>query len=141
MSAFVKTETQIKNINLLKEALESKGFRGDQIEIHETPQHLFGIGGKQRPEKAELIIRMKHVGVASNDIGFKKNESGSYDAIISSYDRGYKYNNKWLNGLKKTYTELQVKKTMKSLGATQLNQTESQKNGKSFTRLQFTVKG
>ena len=38
----------------------------------------------------------------SNDIGFKRQEDGQFEAIISEYDR-HKYSQKWLNGLTQRY--------------------------------------
>ena len=136
MSAFIRNTTCIRDINLLKDALKENGY--PEVEVNEEAQNLYGYHGDKRDDKAELIIRRKHIGSVSNDIGFKKNKDGNYDAIISQYDSS-KHNSVWLNKVKSTYTTLMVKKTMKSMGATKLSESTIQKNGKPVNRLQFVM--
>ena len=136
MSAYIKNETCVRDINLLKDALKENGY--PEVEVNEEAQNLYGYHGDKRDDKAELIIRRKHIGSVSNDIGFKKNKHGNYDAIISQYDSS-KHNSVWLNKVKSTYTTLMVKKTMKSMGATKLSESTIQKNGKPVNRLQFVM--
>ncbi|NJK77530.1 MAG: DUF1257 domain-containing protein [Richelia sp. CSU_2_1] len=38
-----------------------------------------------------------------NDIGFKQQKDGQFEAIISSYDRAYRYSQKWLDELTQRY--------------------------------------
>lgn len=101
MSHFTSIKTQIKNRDALVKALVDVGF--DRVEVHETSQPLFGFQGDVRPETAEVIIRRKYLGSASNDIGFKQREDGQFEAIISSYDRAYRYSQQWLNELTQRY--------------------------------------
>ncbi len=91
---------QIKNVNALVKALADLGF--NNVELHQNPQSLYGYVGDVRAEKAEVIIRRQYVGSASNDIGFKKRFDGTFEAIISDYDRG-KYSQDWLNQLAERY--------------------------------------
>ena len=102
MSHFTAIQTQIRDVNALVKALEDIGFQ-DKLEIHETAQGLYGFQGDLRPETAEVIIRRQYLGAASNDIGFKKQEDGTYEAVISSYDRAYKYTQQWVNELTQRY--------------------------------------
>ena len=44
----------------------------------------------------------KFVGAASNDIGFKRQEDGTFEAIISAFDRR-KYSQEWLGRLTQRY--------------------------------------
>lgn len=103
MSMFCSIKTQFKNRAALVAALmETSDWTKNQIELHDEPEHLFGVEGKTRQEKAHVIIRRQHVGALSNDIGFRKAESGEYEAIISEYDRS-RYNDQWLATLKGNY--------------------------------------
>jgi hypothetical protein len=87
----------------------------DKIEIHEEAQPLYGYQGDQRTEKAHIIIRRKHIGIASNDIGFVKEADGTYTAIISEYDRG-RYDDKWMGTVKQKYAVAKMKKEYKRKG-------------------------
>jgi hypothetical protein len=100
MSHFTCIKTQIKHQDALIKALADVGFKN--IEVHETAQHLYGYQGDVRQQKAEVIIRRQNIGLYSNDIGFKRQEDGQFEAIISEYDR-HKYSQEWLNGLTQRY--------------------------------------
>jgi hypothetical protein len=100
MSHFTVLRTQITDTDALVKALADLGFT--QVEIHQTAQHLHGYQGDVRPQTAEIIIRRRYIGPASNDIGFKRQENGTFDAIISDYDRGT-YSQQWLNHLAQRY--------------------------------------
>ena len=88
MSAYIQGETKITNAEALVEALVEMGFSRQFIEVHAEPQTLKDLHGKSRPQRAEVIVRRAGVGEASNDIGFLKQPSGKFEAIISEYDRG-----------------------------------------------------
>lgn len=96
MSHFTSIKTQIKNRDALVTALNDIGFKN--IELHETAQHLYGYQGDVREQTAEVIIRRQYIGSSSNDIGFKQQADGQYEAIISEYDR-HQYNQQWMNKL------------------------------------------
>ncbi len=100
MSHFTSIKTQIKNQDALVKALADIGF--ENLEVHETAQHLYGYQGDVREQTAEVIIRRQYIGAASNDIGFKQQPDGQFEAIISEYDR-HKYSQDWLNGLTQRY--------------------------------------
>ncbi|MBD2458027.1 DUF1257 domain-containing protein [Nostoc sp. FACHB-87] len=100
MSHFTSIKTQIKNSDALIKALADVGFKN--VEHHQVAQALYGYQGDVRPESAEVIIRKQYVGSSSNDIGFKRQENGQFQAIISEYDRR-KYNQSWLNTLMQRY--------------------------------------
>jgi len=100
---YCKIETQFRNPEALLCALMETGqWTAEQIEVHSEPQNLFGYHGDLRSEKANIIIRRKHVGQCSNDIGFSKNEDGTFTAIISEFDKT-KYSEHWTNKLKQSY--------------------------------------
>jgi hypothetical protein len=100
MSHFTCIKTQLKNRDTLIQALTDLGF--DNVEVHETAQHLYGYQGDVREQTAEVIIRREYIGEWSNDIGFKQQNDGQFEAIISEYDC-QKYSQEWLNGLTQRY--------------------------------------
>jgi hypothetical protein len=100
MSHFTCIKTQIKHQDALVKALADVGFKN--VEVHQTAQHLYGYQGDIRKQTAEVIIRREHIGEYSNDIGFKRQKDGQFEAIISEYDRN-SYSQQWLNGLTQRY--------------------------------------
>lgn len=100
MSHFTCIRTQIKNVNALEKALADVGF--EQVEVHQTARPLYGYQGDVREQTAEVIIRRQYIGSESNDIGFKRQEDGHFEAIISEYDCG-QYSQDWLNQLSQRY--------------------------------------
>lgn len=110
MSKFLQfDELEITDQQLLVAALEEDMTFRDAgksavVESFASPQHLFGFGGDQRPETAEVIVRRQFVGSAANDLGFKRQESGNFRPIISAYDSRF-YNAAWLDELSQRYGE------------------------------------
>ena len=100
MSHFTSIKTQIKDQEALVKALADVGLKN--IEVHETAQSLYGYEGDVRAETAEVIIRRKYIGSSSNDIGFKLQDDGQFQAIISEYDRS-RYNQQWLGKVMQRY--------------------------------------
>ena len=100
MSHFTTLRTQIREIDALVKALADVGFK--KVEVHEPAEHLRGFLGDRRKQTAEVIVRKRYIGPASNDIGFKRGSTGAFDAIISGYDRA-RYSQPWLNRLTQRY--------------------------------------
>ena len=93
MSHYTSITLEIRDRDSLVAALADLGL--SEVEVHDTPQHLYGYEGDVRPEKAEVIVRREHVGPLSNDIGFRKTDAGTYEAIVSEYDQGHGYGTDW----------------------------------------------
>jgi hypothetical protein len=102
MSAYHTQKTQYKDRDALVEALGEQGYK--TVEVHEVATNLYGYHGDMRSQKANVIVRRQYVGSAANDLGFVKEEDGTYSAIVSSYDSG-KHNAEWYYGLKRAYVE------------------------------------
>lgn len=100
MSHFTRVRTALRDPELLVRALAALGFT--TVETHDTPQTLYGYQGDARPERAEVVIRRAHIGSASNDIGFRRRDDGTFEAIISEYDRS-RYDQPWLTRLARAY--------------------------------------
>jgi hypothetical protein len=100
MSHFTTIKTRLHDAQALVQALTDLGLKN--VEVHETAQHLFGFLGDKRQQTAEIIIRRKHVGRMSNDLGFKRAADGTFTAIISGFDRS-KYDARWMQRLTQRY--------------------------------------
>jgi hypothetical protein len=87
MSHFVDVVTSIKDPDALIRALIRCGFQKQMIEVHDTPQNLYGYQGDIRKQKAHIILRRKYVGSSSNDVGYEL-VNGSFVAHISEFDSG-----------------------------------------------------
>ena len=120
MSHYCQIETQFNDQQALIEALTSikGGWKLDQIEIHQIPQSLYGYQGDEREEKANIIIRRKHISPSANDVGFALQDDGSYKAIISEYDRRTRCNDAFVGRLKTEYACVAVEKQAKQRGKT-----------------------
>jgi len=128
MSRYVTVKTEFRDQNALIDALmETGGWAREQIEVHQTPQNLFGHRGDKRKQKANIIIRKKHVGCSSNDIGFV-NEDGSYKAIISVYDQR-NYGPAWIGKLKGNYAFHKIRREQESRGRS-VSRTRCPRTGK-----------
>lgn len=101
MSAYIQFATPMTDQECLIEALADLGFDKKCIEVHGFPVPLFGYEGRPRSQRAEIIIRRKHVGAVSNDIGFQRTPTG-YLLIVSDYDRN-NYGSAWLMKLQESY--------------------------------------
>lgn len=104
MSLYCELKTEMRNKEALLGALADMGFTRDKVEVHATPQTLYGFQGDARPEKAEIILRRQFVGALANDIGFARQKDGSYQAIVSEYDLQTSYGETWLKKLKQNYS-------------------------------------
>ena len=100
MSHFTTLKTQITDVKALQAALADLGF--PEVEVYTTAEHLYGYRGDVRPQTAEVIVRREHIGRLSNDLGFKRNAGGTFDAVISEFDRS-KYSEDWLRQLTQRY--------------------------------------
>lgn len=146
MSAYSKNKTIYKDQECLLKALEAQGYPREQVELHEgngaqlidycgRPTHYLDPTG----DKANIIVRRKFVGGAANDLGFKKENDGTYSAIVSRYDTG-KHNTKWMTDLKVAYTAAVTDKTAKGLNQKLYSPAKLvQKNGRTVRRIQYLV--
>ena len=102
MSKYNRQKSTYNDRDCLVAALNEQGYT--DVEVHEEAVNLIGYHGDTRPEKANVIVRRKHIGTAANDLGFVKEADGTYSAIVSDYD-SRKHGAVWMTGLKKAYTE------------------------------------
>ncbi len=113
MSHYTVIRTRMVDPVALVAALGDLGFV--DVEVHDEPQALVGYLGDTRAQRAEVIIRRTHVGEASNDIGFARQKDGSFEAIVSAFDRR-SFDNDWLSGLTRRYAYHATKASLEREG-------------------------
>ena len=78
---------------------------------------LYGYRGDRRPETAALVVRRRHLGPASNDLGFALTERG-YVPVISEYDQRALRGGRLLPELRTAYNERVVEEVRRRLRGT-----------------------
>jgi len=108
------TGTAFKDRECLLKALAECGY--GTVEEGESLS-LYGYQGDRRPETAQIVVRRKFIGSASNDLGFQKTDAG-YVAVISEYDQQYMMQSKFLTALRTNYNLKSAEKLARSLRGT-----------------------
>ncbi len=135
MSKYVEYATELSDPKHLVRALHDLGM--DDVEVNQEPVTLYDYHGHRRPQKAEIVIRRYKTGLgASNDIGFARGVDGKYTAVISDYDRGVKFDEKWMGQLAQHYQASRTLAIAKQRGY--IFKSRTVENGK--IRLQFAVR-
>jgi hypothetical protein len=131
MSEYTVCETKLTDAEVLKESLIGIGVNPKHIEEHEEAQQLEGYQGDLRDQKAHIIIRRKHVGSASNDIGFERQANGTYKAWVSQFDKNVRLGRKIVSGeLSQGYSKRMVEKEIAKTRGWSLKESQKDKNGK-----------
>lgn len=99
---------------LLLAALADLGY--SEVEEEEALP-LYGYQGDRRSETAELVIRRRHLGVASNDLGFARTPQG-YMPIVSDFDQRTLQGGQFLVKLRTAYSEQVVAEVTRRLHGT-----------------------
>ena len=100
MSHFTQIKTRLADRQPLLAALADLGFGSDKVEVYDYAQDLHRYNGEVQGEQAEIIVRRKHLNRWSNDIGFSRQEDGTFMAILdSSY-----HDQEWVDQLTQRYT-------------------------------------
>lgn len=131
MSKYNQVETQYKDRDCLVDALGDMGYT--DVEVHEVAQNLVGYHGDLRQQKANVIVRRKHISHSANDLGFVQQEDGTFAMIVSDFDQG-KHNAQWNAKLKGAYGERGAMKVARKKGFHFLGKTVV--NGKTQLRFQ-----
>jgi hypothetical protein len=96
---------------LLLAALASLGYT--DVEQGEALR-LFGYQGDHRSETAEIVVRRRHLGRASNDLGFTRTPAGLIP-VISEYDQRTLHGGQFLVQLRTAYSEQVVEEVRRRL--------------------------
>jgi hypothetical protein len=113
VSKYLEMTTALTDERYLVEALQELGYTP---EVCRDGKALTGYLGDERAERAQIIIRRRQLDSASNDIGFARDGSGVYRAIISEYDRGIGFDDAWLGRVSQAYKEFQTMAVAKAKG-------------------------
>ena len=103
-----------KDRRLLLAALADLGYT--EVEEGEALP-LYGYQGDRRPETAELVVRRRHLGSASNDLGFARTPDG-FVPLISEYDQRVLHGGQVLTKLRTAYSERVVEAVSRRLHGT-----------------------
>jgi Protein of unknown function (DUF1257) len=113
LSKYVELRTTLNDERYLVEALRELGY---QPEVCPEGKPLVGYLGDARAERAQIVIPRRQLDAASNDIGFARDESGVYQAIVSEYDRGIGFDDAWLGRITQIYKEGQTMAVARAKG-------------------------
>ncbi len=108
------TSAAFKDRECLLNALSECGYT--QVEEGEALS-LYGYQGDRRPETAQIVVRRKFIGSASNDLGFQKTDAG-YAPCISEFDQETMMQGKFLTVLRTNYNLKSAEKLARSLRGT-----------------------
>ncbi len=115
MSKYVVFQDYVlKDRRLLLAALADLGYT--EVEEGEALP-LYGYQGDRRPETAELVVRRRYLGSASNDLGFARTPEG-FVPIISEYDQRVLHGGRLLTKLRTAYSERVVEEVRRRLHGT-----------------------
>ena len=103
-----------KDRRLLLAALADLGYT--EVEVGDALP-LYGYHGDRRPETAEIVIRRRHVGALSNDLGFARSPQG-YVPVVSEYDQRTLHGGRFLVKLRTSYNERVVEEVKRRLHGT-----------------------
>ncbi len=137
VSKYEELRTILSDECHLLEALKELGFNP---ETSPDGLGLYGYLGDERPEKANIVIRRRQLKSASNDIGFVRDASGVYRALISEYDRGIGFDDAWLGRVAQTYKERQTMAVAKSKGYRFLGRQVVETQAGKKVQLRFAVR-
>ncbi len=119
MSAFTTAKTVLTDLNAVRKALISMGWKENQIEVHDKPVALNGFHGTETPHKAELIIRKSNLGSygAYNDLGFTRQADGTIQVIgEDAGEYGDIAGNKFKNTLAREYAYAKLQDEVEAAG-------------------------
>lgn len=128
MSEYIVVQSNYNDAECIKLALKDLGY---VFEEHEVEQKLVGYAGDRRQQTAHIIIRRQNVGMASNDVGFKKRADGNYELIISEYDkRSPKTAKNLLEQMKVLYNKHKVVRQLKRIVGTTVTSIKPEADGR-----------
>ncbi len=108
------TDTAFKDRDCLRDALSECGYA--ETEEGEALS-LYGYRGDRREETAQIVVRRKYIGSASNDLGFQKTDAG-YVPVISEFDQRHMMQGKFLTSLRTNYNLKSAEKLARNLRGT-----------------------
>jgi hypothetical protein len=108
MSHYTTIRTRISDMGSLICAVESMGYQ------YKTGKNLpmYDFCGNKTAYTADLVIPRKYLASVSNDIGFSRQEDGTYRLIISDYDQTAAKIKDFPQQIRQRYAYFKVKKEL-----------------------------
>jgi hypothetical protein len=107
-------DVRFQDRRLLLAALAAVGY-GEVEQGERLP--LYGYRGDRRDETAEVVVRRRFIGSASNDLGFAATPQG-YVPVISEFDQRTLHGGEFLVRLRTAYSEQVVEEVKRRLRGT-----------------------
>ena len=119
MSHYTSVQLEVKDVQCFIDAIfemcDNKiNIKKEDILWFDEPENLYGYQGDMRSQKANIIIRRRNIGDASNDIGWLV-ENGKCIEYISDFDRSV-FTKDWSKKLKQTYSANVAEKAARRSG-------------------------
>jgi len=124
MSKFDDYQTKMDDRDCLVESLGTLGHKPVLAKDQIKGGQLYGYQGDARAQRAHVILPRKTLSGSSNDIGFRRNEDGTFTAVVSQYDSQIGYGKEWLAKVGKTYLEKKAVKDLTAQGYTDFHREE-----------------
>ena len=127
MSHFLQAKSKITDPEALVRALIEKGYKRNQIQVHEKAVAMVGYFGRTGDQKANIILPKTVTGHHS-DVGFVKESDGTYTCIVDEYGMGRnKFGAEWRTGL---YQEATAQSAIMELEKRKIPYTKTMTDGK-----------
>lgn len=126
MSHYTTQKTSFKDREELIKALAAVGY--SVVEYHPNGTYLYGYQGDKRADVAHVVVRRKHVGSASNDVGFRLALDGTYEAVVSEYDTRSTFTTEKMRELRVAYAHGVAVKGLRRMGCVSVQEYSQEGN-------------
>ncbi len=113
ISEYSIVQLAMDDADCIVKALQELGY---PAQIHEVAQQLEGWHGDKRKQKANIIIKRKDVGSCANDVGFLRKADGTYEMLISQFDKTASQGKKLTQDLLQLYGKHRTLKQAAQMG-------------------------
>lgn len=93
MPRYRRIPTDVRNEQDLRRALTEMGLRN--VELHAQGASLDDWIGRATDVRAHVIVRRKDLGAAADDMGFARNDQGTFDLIVSDMHL-FRFDKRWI---------------------------------------------
>jgi hypothetical protein len=105
----------MNDADCIVKALQELGYTA---EVHDKAKNLEGWHGDQRKQKANIIVKRQNINSAANDVGFLRKADGTFEMIISSFDKHASHGKKFTQELLQLYGKHKTLKQAAQMGYT-----------------------
>jgi hypothetical protein len=115
MGRYRRIRTGVRSERELARALDEMGLK--DVEVHADAQPLADWIGRPTDVLANVIVRRKSLGAASDDLGFVRSTDGTFDLILSDIHL-FKFDRKWIDELARRTGTVSVTSTPQLVAST-----------------------